>query len=125
VEDVMAGKSVRHGLTVDRLRFVHERDKDSRPEDKTGGDPTRDSEYIDSFYRGEWWFIGIYIELELIVANTVQTIRTPGLWGIESNSGNRYFQEVERQEYEELIGILEKLGVSRRFVPSIASARRA
>ena len=34
---------------------------------------------------------------------------SPGLWGIESDSGDPYFQEVYREEREILIGMLASL----------------
>ena len=110
---------------VEHLRIVHERDETGN-EPEMSGDPDyerEDRERIASWRRDEWWYIGIYVEVGLVVAGTAQTIRTAGLWAIESDSDSAYFEEIAEQEYEELLGILEALGVSRRSVPPLSVAR--
>lgn len=111
---------------VESLRIVLEHDGDTTPEQKYGkSEPeyaAEDQRRIESWRRDEWTFIGIYAEVKLIVDGTIQHIRTPGLWGIESDSGKDYFKEVAKDEYDELVGILGKLGVNRNKVPSLRSA---
>lgn len=123
----MAKKSVtaNRSVKVERLRIVHEHDSESQPE--MSGDPDydkEDRERIASWRRDEWSYIGIYVECDLIVAGTVQHIRTAGLWGIETDSGSDYFQEIAEQEYDELLAILEQLGVEEHQVPPLASAKK-
>lgn len=111
-------------VKVEKLRIVHEYDPDSRPE--MSGDPEyeeEDRERIAAWERDEWRYIGIFLECDLIVSGTVQKIRTPGLWGIEDDSGEDYFNEVAEEQYDELVGILEELGVSERQVPPLANAK--
>jgi hypothetical protein len=94
-------------------------------EPELSGDPEyrrEDEERIEAWRRDEWWYVGVYVEVDLVVAGTIQTIRTPGLWGIESDSDDAYFKEVTEQEYEELLGILETLGASKNQVPPLAEA---
>jgi len=112
---------------VENLRIVHEHDEDARPEEKTGDDPEyaeQDQEYIDSWKRDEWSYIGVLVECDLIVAETVQHISSTGLWGIEDNSGDKYLHEVEREEYAALVDILEALGVPHKSVPALSTAKR-
>lgn len=95
-------------------------------EEKLGhGDPEyaeEDRRRIEAFNRGEWVMTGIYAKVDLIVDGTRQKIRTPGLWGIESDSEPSYFKEVAADEYDNLLGILSQLGVKKKQVPPLSSA---
>lgn len=71
---------------------------------------------------GDWVMIGIFVEAEVEVNGTMQTIRTPGLWNTESDSERSYKDEIAGEEYEELKDILKGLGI--RKVPPLSSARR-
>jgi hypothetical protein len=65
----------------------------------------------------EWDFVGIRARATIrIPYGTINPdcwitseVLSPGLWGIESDSGDRYFQEVYREEREILIGMLASL----------------
>lgn len=68
--------------------------------------------------------VGIFVEAEILVPGglydskgepvmTTQTIRSPGLWGIESDSEQSYFREVAGEEIDALIDQLTALGISR------------
>jgi len=73
----------------------------------------QDYERVLAHNRGEWQMIGVYAEAYLVVNGTTQYIRTPGLWGIESDSGPDYIeQEVGSQEYQNLVEILAALGIT-------------
>jgi hypothetical protein len=66
--------------------------------------------------RGDFYHVGVWAELEVVVRGTVQRIRSGGLWGIEydgSKASDEYVAEVFEEEKEALIGILEEMG----FVP--------
>jgi hypothetical protein len=42
----------------------------------------------------------------------IQTIESPGLWGIESDSGDDYFAELFEEEKEQVLDMLKELNVS-------------
>lgn len=50
------------------------------------------------------------MEYQVKSYGTVQRIRSPGLWGIESDSDKSYFQEVATEQLAELRGILAEMG---------------
>jgi len=82
------------------------------------GEETRNPDSVEQDYqrmeglsRGEWCYLGIYARVEVIVNGTVQTIRSPGLWGIESDSSSAYFDEVAQDELDTLKGILSEMGI--------------
>jgi hypothetical protein len=55
-----------------------------------------------AYRRGDFYFIGVQAEATIHVPVgsdvVVQTITSPGLWGIESDSGDDYLKEVGEQE---------------------------
>ena len=69
-----------------------------------------------------WWMVGIYAEAKLLVKGVVQTIRSGGLWGIESDSDPSYKQEVARDELSLLRDLLTTLAVDGSSFDSLASA---
>lgn len=77
------------------------------------------SERRELYERGGFDFVGVRACAELRF-ETEQggwiigpTITTPGLWGIESDSGEDYLQEVGAEEADQLPDMLQALGVSR------------
>ena len=66
-------------------------------------------------YGTHWWMIGIRarIKLEIPMGDhwINHTVETPGLWGIESDSGEDYFEEVFCNECQVLERMLEKMGI--------------
>jgi hypothetical protein len=70
----------------------------------------QDSERLAAYNRGDWHMQGCWAVAKVIVDGTCQTIRSAGLWGIESDSDDGYRREVEEEERENLLGILESLG---------------
>jgi hypothetical protein len=93
------------GFYVEFARITLE-DDDASPRDYDCYSP----EQIKAFHAGEWSFIGIRAQARcLIVRNgtgTFVNVDSPGLWGIESDSGEEYLAEVFRDECEELKGML-------------------
>lgn len=67
---------------------------------------------IDAYRRDEWYMVGTWAEATIVVRNTMQTIRTGGLWGIESDSGQPYLDDVAAEQRAELVTILHDLGFS-------------
>ena len=78
----------------------------------------QDYERMESLNRGDWSFIGIKAEAEVWNADTqvVQRIHSGGLWGIESDSGEGYIEEVEQEELSNLKDELKAYGFSARAI---------
>lgn len=66
-------------------------------------------ERVEAFNQNEWEYVGIRAEAEIVVANTVQTIRSGGLWGVESDNDEAYLREVAGEEHDALETILAKM----------------
>lgn len=79
---------------------------------------TKDYERMKAFDRGEFGFIGIRVQAEIVVDSVCQTITSGGLWGIESDSDESYLKEVEQEELSSLRGILHEMGFSKRAIAS-------
>lgn len=85
----------------------------------------QDYERMESLNRGNWCFIGIRAEAEVMpnVQGTgdkwhgvVQRVTSGGLWGIETDSGKSYFSEVEQEELSNLKDELKAYGFSTRAI---------
>jgi outer membrane protein assembly factor BamA len=72
----------------------------------TAGKTTRRQMYE----RGAFSMVGIYATAEYTVNSTIQEVRTPGLWGIEDDSGAAYLNEVANEQLDELTSLLKALG---------------
>jgi hypothetical protein len=88
-------------------------------------DPFPDASYLESegfhdrrqqYDNGDFGFIGIQAEAEIVVAGVCQTITSGGLWGIESDSTPDYLSEIEQEEIEQLQEILQALGFSQEVI---------
>src|SRR5574340_1275649 len=70
-----------------------------------------------SYNRGDFGFVGVYAEAEVRRENvkggysSMHRIRTPGIWGIETDSEDSYFREVGEDELDELKEILTSFNV--------------
>ncbi len=88
--------------------------------EETGNPESVEQDYrrMETLNRGDWCFIGIYAvaEVQLQTRGTIQTIRSPGLWGIESDSGDDYFDEVGKEELASLVSELQAAGFTRAQV---------
>jgi hypothetical protein len=82
----------------------------------------QDYERMESLNRGDWCFIGIRAEAQYSIglvhgdSYLLQDISSGGLWGIESDSNESYFAEVEQEELAELRKQLEGIGFSKRAI---------
>jgi hypothetical protein len=101
-----------------RVRVLHDEDPD--PSYFDSGDPAykdqdeaRRKEYED----GDFSFVGVRAEAEVVVEGVIQTITSGGLWGIESDSGEGHIEDVALEEYDNLREILKAIGVSTAQVP--------
>lgn len=67
-----------------------------------------DCERVESMSRGNWEYIGIEAEFEVVHTDAKgnefpKTIQSGGVWGIESDSGESYFQEIGREQIAECL----------------------
>jgi hypothetical protein len=81
---------------------------------------------LTAYRRDEFGFIGVRAIVELKIPSkqggywNTQKISSPGLWGIETDSGEDYFDEVFREECEQLAEMLEQMGMVVADMPKSA-----
>lgn len=89
-------------------------------------DDDPDTSYLDQeefedrreeYDRGDYFFVGVRAEAEVVIAGVLQTFTSGGLWGVESDSGDEYIQEIAGEEYAELRKILTSVGVATSELP--------
>ncbi len=79
--------------------------------------PKQDFERMESLNDGQWCFVGIIAKAVIVSAQGVtQTIRSGGLWGIESDSDKSYLEEIARDELFNLRAELEAFGFGKRAI---------
>jgi len=80
----------------------------------------RDYERMERLQRGDWCFVGIRAEAEILVpsgaGSIVQEITSGGLWGVESDSDREYLAEIETEELSSLREQLQAVGFSKRAI---------
>jgi hypothetical protein len=80
----------------------------------------QDYERMERLQHGDWCYIGIRAEAEILVpsgsASVVQEITSGGLWGVESDSDREYLAEIEAEELSSLREQLQAVGFSKRAV---------
>lgn len=89
----------------------------------TGNPESVDQDYrrMEDYGNG-WVMVGVWIEAEVTVAecgrgsSVIQRIRSGGLWGIESDSSDEFFAEVEAEEFTQLRAELSAMGFSKSAI---------
>lgn len=82
----------------------------------------QDYERMESLNNQNWYYMGIRAEATVMLANNTagiamtQKIRSGGLWGIESDSGKDYLDEVAQDELSALRTELKAIGFSTRAI---------
>ena len=82
----------------------------------------QDYERMEELNNGYFHFVGVRAEAQIAIDTatrgvaTLQTVSSPGLWGIESDSENSYLNEVEQDELSNLRHDLVALGFSKRAI---------
>jgi hypothetical protein len=61
-------------------------------------------------YGDRWYFIGIRARAEIRINGIYETIESPGLWGIDSDSDQKYFEDIGREECNTLKSMLQEIG---------------
>jgi len=74
-----------------------------------------------AYKRGEFDFVGVRAEAEVVIEGVVQTLTSGGLWGIESDSGEEYIESVAVEEYEQLRKVLKTVGVPTAQLPAASA----
>ena len=91
--------------------------KDGTP-DKIREYVARDYERMERLNRGDWCYIGVRAEAEILFpsgsASIVQEIVSGGLWGVESDSDGSYLKQIQDEQLSELREQLHGLGFSKR-----------
>lgn len=79
--------------------------------------PEQDYQRSEALNRGDWNYIGLWAEAEAQLTNNgpVQTIRSGGLWGVESDSGE-YLAEIAKEELSQLRDELEAMGFAKKDI---------
>ena len=101
-------------VKLETIRVVVEHDSDP---DTSYLEQEDFEERLAAFQAGEFTFLGVHAEADVTIDGVVQTLTSGGLWGIESDSGDEYIEEVAVQEYEELRKILKTVGVPTADLP--------
>ena len=88
-------------------------------------DPDTDTSYLEQegfedrlakYNNGDFRYIGIRAEAEIVINSVIQRISSGGLWGTESDSDESYLKEIEQEELSDLRSILHELGFSKRAI---------
>ena len=105
-------------LEID-FEIVVQDDPDSHPDDYLFQDPRyceEDNARLSAWRNGDWYFVGTRAKAIIKFPNgsnpdcwTTSELVSPGLWGIESDSGHEYFREVYEDERKVLVGMLASL----------------
>lgn len=73
---------------------------------------------LEQYRQGAFGFVGVRAAIELPIPygkdRILARIESPGLWGIESDSGEDYFDSVFQEEIAILADMLAELGVKVR-----------
>ena len=76
----------------------------------------QDLKRMESLCRNDWCHVGIRATAEIVANSVIQTIQSPGLWGIEltSSSDENYLNEIRQEELNILTDELRAFGFSLR-----------
>ncbi len=76
--------------------------------------PEQDYQRMEALSRGDWCMMGVWAEakIQLTGDSPTQRIRSGGLWGIESDSGD-YFNQIDKEQLADLRAELEEIGFTK------------
>lgn len=110
---------MRNGKRIHIEKIAIERLYDSDP-DTSYLEQEGFEDRLDQYKRDVFSFIGIRAVAEISItcetSNTIQHITSGGLWGIESDSPEKYLKEIEQTELDELCDQLHALSISKRAI---------
>jgi len=104
---------LKDGKIIDSMRYTQE-EYDKNPEQVQAWIDEDQGRFRSYGYL--WWMLGCYATAQVKITvnpnyETTDTIRSGGLWGIESDSDTEYKKEVETEQLEDLKIELEKRGI--------------
>lgn len=112
----------RRAMTVRAADIERVEEPDPHPDlswlepDANPADAEANAERLAAYRAGEWHCIGIRARAAFLIglgqAAMIQTVESPGLRGIESDSDPDYLDEVFAEEARTLRGILSELNVT-------------
>jgi hypothetical protein len=112
---------MKHVKRILAIRPVREYDIDPDPSYlEQEGFEDRLRQYRD----GQFAFIGIRVLADVQVENTIQTLSSGGLWGIEDDSDESYLRDVEREELSDLRDVLYQFGFGKRAITAAIGEAR-
>ena len=76
----------------------------------------QDKKRLEAYYNEEWHFIGVQAVAEVRLGGVCQTIKSGGLWGIESDSSEDYIESIYKEEKEDLSDMLQSIGFSTKEI---------
>ena len=109
-DDKLPGKSREYRFFVPAMTGEETGDPDS---------PKQDWQRMEGYNSGQWSMIGVVAKAEIVSPNgIIQTIRSGGLWGVESDSGADNLLEIAKEQLAELKAELLALngGLSERAI---------
>jgi hypothetical protein len=89
-------------------------------------DPEPDVSYLEqedfedrslAYKKGDFSFVGVRAEAEVVIEDVLQTLTSGGLYGVESDSEDEYIDEIAAREWEALRGVLKAVGVPTEQLP--------
>lgn len=107
----------RHAPEVQEIRVRVMPDEDPDTSYLDTGAP-EDADRREQLERGDFSFVGVRAEAEVVIEGVSQTLTSGGLWGTESDSGEEYIREVAAEEYGDLRKILISIGVPTSQLPT-------
>jgi hypothetical protein len=79
--------------------------------------PEQDYQRMEAMNRGDWHYIGIIAKAVLeMPSGILQTVRSSGVWGVESDCGEDAMREFSDEELDSLAGELLALGIGKRAI---------
>jgi hypothetical protein len=112
------GNDMTRSAEID-IEMMAERDPDAHPNDYLFQNTQyrdEDEARLKAWCNDEWDFVGIRAKATIKIPFGIDAecwivgeLLTPGLWGIESDSGAEYFQRVFQEEREILLNMLDAL----------------
>lgn len=76
----------------------------------------QDYERMESLHRGDWCYLGIRADAEIVVDGVAQGISSGGLWGVEADSDGAFLEEIEAEQLSEIREQLRALGFGTRAI---------
>lgn len=104
----------RASVRLETVRIVVDQDTDPDPsylDQEEFEDRRREYE------RGDFGFVFVRAEADVVIGDLVQTLRSGGLYGIESDSDESYISEVAAEEWSSLRDVLKAVGVPTSELP--------